>query len=178
MPSKRTRRTFLQSVAGGATLGAAGCLGGNDHETDATTKDYLVLANGTTERVVSVLVRRGGQRLAGGRFRVPANASIHLERGFEWGTYEVLGKRPREDEAYEHWQSWTWEPRSCATGDHTNDDGYWTGTVRIGETDLSFSHSECPTELSGLGGATSRPVEAGEYRIGDVTDAPSTATTG
>jgi hypothetical protein len=174
LPSVESRRTFLRSVAATAAIGSAGCLGGNDRETDDTERDYIVLVNGgVEERVVSILVRRAGQRVAGGRYRVPKNAAIHLERGFDWGTYEVLGKRPRDNEAFEHWQSWTWKPQSCATGEYTNDDGYWTGTVRVGETDLDFSHEECPTESIGLGGGSRRPVAGGEHRIGDVSDPPA-----
>lgn len=174
VPSVHPRRTLIRSLATVATLGVTGCLGGNDHTVDGTKKDSVVIENnGHESRVVSLLVRRDGERLAGGRYRVPENTAVHLERGFEWGTYDVLGKLHRDDEAYEHWQSWTWKPQSCATGDHTNDDGYWIATVRVGESGLRFSHSECPLEVGGPGGGGgNRPVRAGEHRLGNVTDAP------
>lgn len=179
MPSPQTRRRVLQSLAAVTTTSSVGCLGGNDHDADETDEDYLVLSNhGPRERVVSVLVGQDGDQIAGGRYRIPKDTEIHLERSFEWGTYSIQGKLHRDEEAYEQWQSWTWEPRSCATGEYTNDDGYWTGTLRVSDPLLGFSHTECPTEFGGPGGGGggNRPVEATEYRLGDVTDAPTTTT--
>ncbi|UPV74238.1 hypothetical protein M0R89_17080 [Halorussus limi] len=177
MPSLQTRRDFL-ATASLAVAGTAGCVGGGKDESDDTKRDFLVLSNALdAERVVSVVVTQDAERVRSGRYRVPTATALHLEDGFAWGTYEVHGKLHHEDAAYEQWQSWTWEPRSCAASDHTNDDGYWTGTLRVEDPLLEFSHDECPTEFGGFGGGKRRPKAVGDNRIGDVTDAPPTGTT-
>ncbi|WP_135825892.1 hypothetical protein [Halorussus ruber] len=173
-----TRRSVLRSAAGLAVVGSAGCLGGNDRGRDDTKRDFLALApHSGTERVVSLAVTHDGGRVRGGRFRVPTSTAVHLDDGFAWGTYEIWAKLHHDDPAYEQWQSWTWKPRSCAEGDHPNDDGYWTGTIRVSDPLLEFSHTECGTEFGGFGGGGNRPQAAGDRRIGDLNEGPPSETT-
>lgn len=176
MPARPSRRSVLRGVGGTVAVAglstAAGCLGGDD-ASDDTNADFLTIVNGNAaERTLSVLVRQSGDRVVGGQYRLPGATTVVLDHAFEWGTYTVHG---RLDDDLPNWQSWTWEPRSCARGDYQNDDGRWTGRLSAGDDGLEFTHADCPDEVAGFGGGggADRPEQAGQYRVGDVQGTPT-----
>lgn len=163
MPSRASRRTFLRTTVSVGALGVAGCLGGG------SDSDHVFLKNGMdTERVLSVLVRADGDRVDGGRFRLPAGAVAGLRRtGFEPGTYTVFARV--EDDP---WQSATWEAGSCESAEDRD------VVVSLHNYQIYIEPSSCEAAAGGLGGGGGSgfggdAVEADEYRIGDVSETPA-----
>ncbi len=86
--------------------------------TDDTTTEAVVVENRTNaEQMVDAEVRQGGDRLVGGRFRVPAGVGLRFDRRFEWGSYVVRGRL-----ADGEWREMDWSPRSCASSPHPDGD--------------------------------------------------------
>ncbi|MFC7137252.1 hypothetical protein [Halobaculum litoreum] len=177
MPS--TRRAALRLAGSALVAPTAGCVdAGPDDLPPRSDGDFLLLSNGaTSRRALSVVVERDGERVAGGRYRLPADASATLALDLRTTTHTL---RAVAHDGAAVWRSWSWPRERCVyssgwgVGDPTPETATSTGDAAVMGAGLSLyaddvHFRECVAERVGH----ARRPRAERYRVGDAARPPA-----